>query len=153
MNQEKLRRIVEIAAGTRPFVMGVALGKSPKNFVIGDLCTERDQVVGRPFSGALGEIFTQILAALKCTAEECHVTYLVKACVKQGTLTEKEIEETWLPIARHEFALSGCEKVVAVGKIARMYAGYISVKPANLPEPPRPRWADRIVNAWRVLRG
>lgn len=143
--------MIEQAASTRPFVLGVPLGKTPSRFVIGDVCTQRDQILGRPFTGALGEVFTNLLATLKCEASDCYVTYLVKAVCPQGTLSVKEIEDSWLPIARHEYALSGCTQVVAVGKIVRQYAGHIPVRPSELPAPYRPGILTRVVNAWRAL--
>lgn len=151
MTPAHLDAMIEQAAKGRPFVRGAALGKKPSYFVYGDVCTQRDLITGRPFSGPLAELLVSVFATIKTVPEDCYVTYLVKACYPQGTLTDREIEDAWLPIIRHEYVLSGCKNVVAVGKIARLYAGHVQVRPAELPEPCRPGIISRVVDAWRSL--
>ena len=151
MTSAQLDAMIEQAARGRPFVCGTPLGKKPSYFIYGDVCTERDLVVGKPFSGPLADLLASVFMTIKAQPEECYVTYLVKAHYPQGTLTEKEIEDSWLPIVRHEYVLSGCKNVVAVGKIARLYAGHVQVRPAELPTPYRPGILSRVVSAWRNL--
>ncbi len=150
---DALDAMIQTACGARPFVRGCALGEKPTHFVVGDLPSTRDLVLGRPFCGQLADVLTMVFTSLKCDPGDCYVTYLVKAQIELGHLTEKQIVDTWLPIVRLEYALSGCEDVVAVGKVAKMFAAYMNVVPDSMPapKPETPTILQRLERAWRIL--
>ena len=152
--QDELEAMIQSAVGARPFVRGYAMGEKPKHFVVGDFPTTRDLVLGRPFSGQLADILSMVFQSLKCEPMDCYATYLVKVRIELGHLTEKQIVDTWLPIIHREYQLSGCEDVVAVGKVAKMFAAYMNVVPdtGTAPTPHKPTFLERLERAWQTLK-
>ena len=150
-----LHKLIEEAAGNRPLVPGVRYGKKSKYFVIGDFPTQKDLVVGQPFSGPMGEVLSMTLSTLgqkeSAEMEDVYATYLVKAIYGQGEMSEKMIIESWLPIAQLEYALSGCDRVVAIGKVSKMFAGYVVIRPSVL-SPVKPGIMDKAREIWRTLK-
>lgn len=143
-------------AGRGAAIPGKALGPKPRFFIVGDCATARDLVTGMPFSGSLRDVMHKaiIMLAQKYQAEatDCYITYLIKVPVIPSKMDEKEIWDTWLPIARLEYKLSGCETVVAIGKIARMYAGHIGVKDVKVEPAVKSSFLDRMKLAWQILK-
>ncbi len=117
-------------------INGRPIGKNPRFFIVGDEPGFKDYITGVPFSGPLNEVLLNCVQTLEkrygAKETDCYVTYLIKTSFKQGQLTEKMVINEWLPIAQLEYALSGCEQVVAVGRIAKMFAAHITVKPKIL---------------------
>lgn len=150
---DQLDAMILTACGARPFVRGCKLGERPRHFVVGDLPSTRDLVLGRPFCGQLADVLTMVFTSLKCDPGDCYVTYLVKVQIELGQLSEKQIVDTWLPIVRLEYQLSGCADVVAVGKVAKMFAGYMNIAPDEAPKaaPDKPTILERLERAWQML--
>ena len=146
--EEKLKE----AAGNLETIGGHAFGPRPRYFIIGDYPNTRDAITHQPFSGTLRQVLERAIATLNkkdgATLADIYVTYLWKTVVDPRTITTKRIEEVWLPLAQMEFALSGCDSVVALGQIARTYAGNIAQRPFN---PKKPSLIERIRSAWQVL--
>ena len=127
---DRLAAMVVEAAGNRPWVSGYAVGKSPRYFVVGDSATIKDAVLDKPFSGLGNEVLANLYKTMAqkdgSTPDDFFITLLVKAFYQPSELREQEVMERWLPIARLEFALSGCESVIAIGKMSAQLAGHIS---------------------------
>lgn len=141
--ETKLEEMIRAAAGNDDIIPGRPLGRKPKFFIIGDAPSFKDTLTRQPFSGALGGVLANALQTLheryKTTDQDCYVTYLVKTPLEKAKITRAVIEKEWLEIAQLEFHLSGCESVVALGKIVKTYAGHIPMRPAfmgkKIPEP------------------
>lgn len=128
--------------GNTDFINGKALGKNPKYFIIGDEPGFKDYITATPFSGPMQEVLTNCVQTLGkrygAKQEECYVTYLIKTSFKPGVLTEVMVKDEWLPIAQLEYAMSGCQQVVAIGRISKMFAQHITVRPSFAPPPKDP---------------
>jgi len=153
-----LTQMVKDACGKKgEWIAGKSLGKEPKFFIVGDEPVDKDYITKVPFSGALGEVLVAVIRTLRkrypgTTRDHCHVTYMVKTTYKVNELTEDDIIKKWLPIIQLEYHLSGCDLVVAVGRMARVFAGAIANKPVCLSEY-KPSFGERIRGAWDRLRG
>lgn len=137
------------------YIQGKALGPKPKFFLVGDEPNMKDYLTKVPFSGPMNELLINAVQTLDqqyggVTVEDLYVTYLVKTTFRPGQLTEEQVIEEWLPVAQLEYQLSGCDRVVAIGKIARMFAGHITVEPKALASL-QPTWKQKIKHLWEVL--
>ena len=93
--------------------------------------------------------------------EDCYVTYLVKIPLERAQISRKLIEKTWLEILQLEYQLSGCDRVVCIGKISKTYAGLIPMRPLFMgpfkkPEPksePETKlgFMEKITACWEIL--
>lgn len=161
MDREKLltahTRLVELAAGDHEYIPGHSLGKKPKFFILGDEPVQADYVTKVPFSGPLTDVLVAAIRSLRpkypgAKREDCHITYVVKSTFEEGELSEKDVLDKWLPALQLEYYLSGCELVVAVGRMSRVLAGQVAVRPPML-DNYKPTIIERVKTAWKVLRG
>lgn len=144
---------IQAAVGRMQWIPGIALGPSPRYFIVGDMPMLMDFASLRPFCGPARDLLTKCLIALEerygARPEEAYATYLAKV---RGTAPPREADilDIWLPILRLEYKVSGCERVVCVGPVSRQYAHLIA---AAEPEPgPRaddagsPDLAERVTH-------
>lgn len=141
--------------GNTDIIYGKALGKSPRYFLVGDEPVVKDYITRSPFSGGLNQILVSAFETLRgkygAKPEDCYTTYLVKTTFQKGTLSEKDIEDYWLPALQVEYQASGCDTVVCLGAVARQYSGRIGVRPAVLG--PLNGITHRLRRAWEAFRG
>ena len=153
-NQEMLASMLTVASHGKEVLHGQALGGKPIFFIVGDEPSQRDFLIGRPFSGPLGPVLSSAMMTLEkayaATPDDCYLTYVVKSIFKPGELTEDMVMKEWVPAIQLEYALSGCSKLVAVGKMARALAPQLTVKPVLLETPHRPV-LERAKQAWKIL--
>jgi len=151
---ELYRLHLAAAVKGRSFVDGKDLGPSPRFLIVGDRATERDVLVGSPFSGILNDVLVRTLASVKekfkAEPADCRVTYLVKAVVPARALLDNDVVETWLPIIQLEYAAGSFEALLAVGPLARSFAGFMTYKPAMFAGE-KPTFMQRLGSAWRML--
>lgn len=151
--EQKLTELIKTAAGKGDVILGKPLGRNPKFFIIGDSPSMKDTLTRTPFSGELGAILASALETLQiklgATNEDCYITYLVKTPIDRNKITRASIDEYWLEIAQLEYQLSGCDSVVALGRIAHTYAGHIPVRPACMGKP-EPESAPTLMNKLRA---
>lgn len=141
--------------GNTDFIHGKALGPKPRYFLVGDEPVVKDYITGAPFSGGLNQILVSAFETLRAKygakPEDCYTTYLIKTTFPKNQLSEKDIEDYWLPALQVEYQASGCDTVVCLGPKARQFSGRIGVRPAVLG--PMGGLTQRLRRAWEAFRG
>ncbi len=138
-------------------IPGRALGKKPRFFLIGDEPNMKDYLTGVPFSGTYNDILINAVLTIEkrwpgASIADCYTTYLVKTTFRKEQFTEDDIWKHWIPVAQMEYKMSGCEFILGIGKVARMFTGHIATEPAIF-QNYKPTVVDRIKKAWGVLNG
>lgn len=145
---------IQKACGKMDFVYGKPLGPKPKFFIIGDSPVMKDMITGTPFSGSLIPILASAIHTIHeshgALDRECYITYLVKSVQRRSTITSKELKDVWLPIAQQEYAISGCDHIVAIGKLSRLFTGDIGLRPDHMPVPTN-TWRDKIRDCYNII--
>lgn len=141
--------------GNSDVIHGKALGPKPRYFLVGDEPVVKDYITGAPFSGGLNQILVNAFETLRAKygaePKDCYTTYLVKTTFRKGELSERDIEDYWLPALQVEYQASGCDTVVCLGPKARQFSGRIGIRPAVLG--PMGGIANRLKRAWEAFRG
>lgn len=156
MLRERFDELLKKAAGDAPVILGkrfIEKDETPlRYFIVGDIPLTKDIMTGVPFSGSLNEVLIRSIDTLreKMGAEpnECYITYLVKA-QPRGVLQEEKVRQDWLPLLQLEYAMTGCENVVCIGKMARQYANLIRMTPISVPV--KQGIMERARKAWAIL--
>lgn len=153
--KEVLDKMLNAAAAGRDIIKGKAMGPQPKFFIIGDEPTMRDLIIGQPFSGPLSVVLTQAIASIQekyeCSEQDFYATYLIKSIYRQGELTEDMVVKEWAPCAQLEYHLSGCDSIVPLGRVAKLFVGHIAAIPAIL-QPYKPSLGAKIKSIWRTVK-
>lgn len=151
-NKERYKQMLVHACGGSPVIEGHAMGPKPKVFIIGDWPHNKDFITGIPFSGIMNDVLVRTIDTLHgklgTEQEDCYTTYLVKSQPK-GTLDSKWVETAWLDVARMEYAISGCDIIVAIGKVSKQYANRIRIRPAEYGC--KSPILERVGRAWQTL--
>jgi uracil-DNA glycosylase len=148
------KMVNEACHGKDEFIQGRPWGPKPKFFIVGDEPTPNDYITKIPFSGPLSDVLIRTIDTLRpnypdIEKSDVYTTYLVKTTFRPDELTEKAVVEEWLPILQLEYYLSGCDLVVAPGRIARQFAGVIAVRPSFV-EAYRPSILEKVKQIWRI---
>lgn len=144
----------QAAGGREAIVWGKSYGPAPKFFIIGDEPTAPDYVSGSPFTGAMNQVLVNAIETLRqkygSTMRDIYVTYFVKTTFHASDLTEKMFLEEWLPTIQLEYALTGCEYIVAMTGATQAVQGHIANTPPYLFEE-KLSLQEKLMAAWEII--